>query len=71
MGHTPVSKLTTLRNLLSFAAQNKWKFDHLDVVTVLLNPEINAAVHMELPEGIEWLSAQTAHYAKNRRPASK
>jgi len=32
----------------------------LDVITVFLNPEIDAAVHMELPDGIEWLSAQTA-----------
>jgi len=54
------SKLTTLRYLLSFSAQNKWKLDHLDVVTAFLNPAIDAAVHMELPEGIEWLSAQTA-----------
>ena len=43
-----------------FAAQNGWKFDHLDVITAFLNPEIDAAVHMELPDGIEWLSAQTA-----------
>ena len=52
--YAPVGKLATLRYLLSFAAQNKWKIDHLDVVTAFLNPEVDKEVHMELPDGIEW-----------------
>jgi len=53
--HAPVDKLATLRYLLSFAALNEWKFDHLDVVTKFPNPEIEKEVHMELPDGIGWL----------------
>ena len=54
--YAPVGELTTVRYLLSFAAQNGWKIDHLDVVTAFLNPEVDKVVHTELPEGIEWLS---------------
>jgi len=53
--YAPVGMLITLRYLLSFAAQNNYKIDHLDVVTAFLNPEINTEVYMQLPEGIEWL----------------
>ena len=45
--YAPISKFTTLRYLLSFAAQNGWKLDHLNVITMFLNPEIDAALHME------------------------
>jgi hypothetical protein len=55
--YTPVvGKLTTLRYLLSFMAQNTWNSDHLDVVTAFLNPEIDKVIFAELPEGIDWLS---------------
>jgi hypothetical protein len=53
--YAPVGKLTTLRYLLSFAAQNGWNIDHLDVVTAFLNPEIDTEMYMRLPDGIEWL----------------
>jgi len=49
--------LTTLRYLLSLAAQNQWNIDHLDVVTAFLNPDIDAEVYMQIPDGIEWLEA--------------
>ena len=55
--YAPVGKLTTLRYLLSLAAQNQWNIDHLDVVTAFLNPEIDAEVYMQIPDGIEWLEA--------------
>jgi hypothetical protein len=48
--YAPVSKLITLRYLLSFAAQNNYKIGHLDVVTVFLNPEIDTKVYMQLLE---------------------
>jgi hypothetical protein len=51
--------LITLRYLLSFAAQNNYKIDHLDVVTVFLNPEIDTKVYMQPLEGIEWLESTT------------
>jgi hypothetical protein len=55
--YAPVSKLITLRYLLSFAVQNNYKNDHLDVVTSFLNPEIDIKVYMQLPEDIEWLES--------------
>jgi len=63
--YAPVGKLITLRYLLSFAAQNSYKIDHLDVVTAFLNPEIDTEVYMQLPEGIEWLES-TAMPSGNR-----
>jgi len=53
--YAPVSKLPTLRYLISCAAQEGWEIDQLDVATAFLNPEIDKDVYMQLPEGIEWL----------------
>jgi hypothetical protein len=53
----PVSKLATLRLLLSIAAEEGWDIDHMDVVTAFLNPEIdNKEIYMAMPEGIEELA---------------
>jgi hypothetical protein len=52
-----VSKLVTLRLLLSIAAEEEWDIDHMDVVTAFLNPEIdNKEIYMAMPEGIEELA---------------
>jgi len=57
--YAPVSKLATLRFLLSLAATNKWSIDHMDVVTAFLNPAIdNDNVYMSMPPGIEWLDSR-------------
>jgi len=56
--YAPVSKMTTLRYLMSRAAQEDWDMDQLDVVTAFLNPAIDKEVYMRLPEGIEWLIAE-------------
>lgn len=54
--YAPVSKLTTLRYLLSLAAKHQWNIDHMDVVAAFLNPCIDRDdVYMALPEGMEWL----------------
>ena len=50
--YAPVSKLTTFRYMIAEAAQHDLLFDHLDVVTAFLNPEIDEDVYMILPEGI-------------------
>ena len=50
-----VSKMTTLRYLMSRAAHEDWEMDQLDVVTAFLNPAIDKEVYMQLHEGIEWL----------------
>jgi hypothetical protein len=51
--YAPVGNMSTLRYLLSFMAHNEWKMDHLDVVTAFLNPEIDAEVYIQQPDGIE------------------
>jgi len=56
--YAPVSKMTTLRYLMSRAALEDWVMDQLDVVTAFLNPAIDKEVYMQLPEGIEWLIAE-------------
>ena len=54
--YAPVSKLTTFRLLMSLAARNNWRVDHMDVVTAFLNPKIDReAVYMSLPPGISWI----------------
>jgi len=53
--YAPVSKLPTLRYLMSCAAQGGWEIDQLNVITAFLNPAIDKDVYMQLPEGIEWL----------------
>jgi hypothetical protein len=37
--NVPVGKFATLHFMLSFAAQDEWKNDHLDVIPAFLNPE--------------------------------
>jgi len=56
--YAPVSKMTTLRCLMSRAAQEDWEMDQRDVVTAFLNPAIDKEVYMQLPEGMEWLIAE-------------
>jgi len=58
--YAPVGTKSTLRYLLSFVARNESKIDHLDVVTAFLNPEIDAEVYMQQPDGIDWLEPTTS-----------
>jgi len=52
--NAPVNKLTTIRLLLALSAQHGWNVDHMDVVTVFLNPKINQDnIHMAPSPGIE------------------
>lgn len=58
--YAPVSKLTTLRLLLSLAAQYHWVIGHMDVVTAFLNPRIDRDnIYMTLPLGMEWIDPRT------------
>ena len=43
--YAPIGKLTTIRLLISHAAQNNWKIDHLNVVTAFLNHDIDYEKH--------------------------
>jgi hypothetical protein len=52
--YAPVSKLSTLRMLLTIAAQRNCKIDHMDVKSAFLNPAIDKDnVYMILLKGIE------------------
>ena len=55
----PVSKLTNFRLLMSLAARNNWRVDHMDVVTSFHNPKIDReAVFMSLPLGMSWVNPE-------------
>lgn len=46
----PVVRFSTLRCLFAVAAKKDYDIDHLDVVTVFLNGELDEEVYIELPE---------------------
>jgi len=50
--YAPVGMLTTFQYLISLIGRYVWNMDHLDVVTALLNPEMNDNdIYMTLPDG--------------------
>jgi hypothetical protein len=51
--YAPVSTQATLRVLLSFAAENEWEVDHLDVKTAFLNGDLEEELYMMQPPGYE------------------
>jgi len=56
--YAPVSKMATFRLILALAAQYGWDVDHMDMVTAFLNPRIDGDnIYMEMPVGIDWLTA--------------
>jgi hypothetical protein len=65
----PVSKLSTLRMLLTFASQHNWRIDHRDVVTAFLNQNIDMdEVYMELLEGNQVVHLKKALYGLRQAP---
>ena len=49
----PVSKATSLRVFLSFAAHNKWQVSQFDIKTAFLHGDLDLDVYMLQPEGFE------------------
>ena len=49
--YAPVSRITTLRVLLSVAAYRGWKVHQLDIKTAFLHGDVDTDVYMEQPEG--------------------
>jgi hypothetical protein len=46
-----VSKMNTIRTILSLAASYKWEIHHMYVKSVLLNGDINEVIYMKQPPG--------------------
>ena len=49
---SPVSKLTTLRLLLSYAAANNTELKQIDVATAFLNGDLDEQVYVQIPPGL-------------------
>jgi Reverse transcriptase (RNA-dependent DNA polymerase)/GAG-pre-integrase domain/Integrase core domain/gag-polypeptide of LTR copia-type len=49
--YAPVSRITTLRTMLSVAAYRGWKVHQVDIKTAFLHGDIDTDVYMEQPEG--------------------
>ena len=49
----PVARMETIREVLSIAAQHKWKFYQMDVKYAFLNGVLKEEVYVEQPPGYE------------------
>lgn len=49
----PILKKTTIWNLVSLAASNKWYLEKLDVNTISLHGDLNEDVYMKIPPGLK------------------
>ena len=49
----PVARYTSIRTVVSLAAQMGWEIHQMDVKTTFLNGEIEEEVYIEQPEGFE------------------
>ena len=49
----PVTRLETIRLIISLAAQNKWKIQQMDVKSAFLNGVLEKEVYIQQPSGYE------------------
>ena len=51
---TPVSKLDSIRLVLSIATSKRWEVHHMDVKSDFLHGELHKEIYMQHPEGFLW-----------------
>ena len=51
--YAPVSRLTTMRDVMSVAAHHGWQVHQIDISTAFLHSEVDAEIYMEQPKGFE------------------
>ena len=51
--YSPVTRITSIRLLIAFAAINKLEIHQMDVKTAFLNGELEEEIYMEQPEGFQ------------------
>lgn len=62
----PVSRLETIRLLVSIAAAKGWEVHHLDVKTAFLHGELKETVYVTQPEGFEVKGSEGKVYKLNK-----
>jgi hypothetical protein len=50
---SPVSRYTTVRFILAYAAYKQYEVDHVDVVSAFLNGDLEEEIFLRLPEGAD------------------
>lgn len=50
--YAPVARISTVRTLLVESIQKSWKLKQLDITTAFLNGELDTAIYIKAPEGI-------------------
>ena len=62
----PVARYTSIRSVISLAAQMGWEIHQMDVKTTFLNGMIEEEVYIEHPEGFENHEKKTHIWSLNK-----
>jgi len=59
-----VSRYSSIRSIIAFAAQMGWKINKMDVKPTFLNGVIEEEVYIEKPEGFETFDRESCYHPK-------